>query len=473
MSQSCQREVDGRWFAVTSSALLVAAALTRLHRFAAWGLAGDELATLRDSLKPELWGPKELLFWMNHLLVQPFLPLDELGLRLLPVVFGIVGMAVLVLVGRRLLGSRAALLAGVLLLFNPWHLAYSQMGRYYTLVFLLAVASGTALYLGVVERNGRWIAAGVAATVLAALAHPTGALPAIGFLAWFAAHAARRTSGRRRAWLLGGVAAAGVAGIVLAFPLLSQWSGLEQEWGIGGLQVGLSYAVRLGAGTALAAAAGVALLWIDERRELARFLAAAVVVPLVLIAVLGLGVAVHTGFLFATAPFALLAAGAFLERVISVFEGAWRRGVVGAALAGLVVAPGVPTFVSHYVDGSRPDFRGAARHVAERAGPNDVVLTDQKDAFRLYAPGLDARPLIREPRHLQAILDSVRRASPPGALWVVPEVRSLGGFGLQGFAEIEEWVRPRCELSVELEAIRIDHQRNRVPVWRCPGSESR
>lgn len=44
-----------------------------------WSLAGDEIATLRDSLVSALSPVKPLLFWMNHLLVAPCLPLDELG----------------------------------------------------------------------------------------------------------------------------------------------------------------------------------------------------------------------------------------------------------------------------------------------------------------------------------------------------------------------------------------------------------
>lgn len=473
MSERTERDLDRSTYLSAAAGLVAAAAITRLFRLTAWGLAGDELATLRDSLDPALSPVKQLGFWLNHLLVAPFMPLDELGLRLLPVVFGIVGVGVLIAVGSRLLNRRAGLLAGLLLVFNPWHLVWSQTARYYTLVFLLAAVSGTALYFGTIARSRRWLAIGIGATVLAALAHPTGTLPAIGCLGWLGVHVLRRTTGRRRFLLLGGVGAVCVLGLVLAMPLLSQWTGLDQEWGIGGVAVGVSYAVRLGVGTALAAAAGVLLLWIDGRRELALFLAAAVLLPVGLIAVLGLRVAVHTGFLFATAPFAILAAGAFVERVMEGLQGAGRRRLIVAALAGLVVAPGLPSFVSHYLDGSRANYRDASRHVAEQAGPNDLVLTDHTGALLFYEPGLETRPLTRDPARLQAVLDSVRSSSPDARLWLAPLVRSQGGFGMQGFDAIEAWVRPHCELSAEFGAIRIDHQRNFVPVWSCPGTEER
>lgn len=456
-----------------TAVVLVLGAATRLYKLTTWSLAGDELATLRDSLDPLLLPVKQLLFWLNHFVVAPFLPFDELGLRLLPLVFGIVGVAVLIFLGARLLSRRAGLLAGLLVVFDPWHLYWSQNARYYTLVFLLAAVAGVALYIGTRERSGRWIAAGVGATVLAGLAHPTGVLPAIGYLVWLALHAARRATGKRRRLLFGVVGASLVVGLALAFPLLRLWVGLEQEWGIGGLQVGLSYAVRLGLGNAAAAAAGVALLWLSDRRELSVFLASAVLVPVILFAVLGLGVSVHTGFLFATVPFALFAAASFLDRVIAMAEGVHGRSVVGTAAVLLVLAPSVPSLVSHYLDGSRPDFRSAARFMDERASAQDLVLTDHTGAIEFYAPELDTRPLRHEPEHLQAVFDSLRARSPSADLWVVPYVRSSGGFGLQGFADIASWVRPHCELSAEFGAVRIDHQRNVVPVWRCGMSTDR
>lgn len=451
-------------------AILAAAGVTRSHRLTSWPLFGDEFFTLADSASFSFsLTQRPLLYWMNHTLVQPMMPLDELGLRLLPALFGVLGIGLLVEIGRRLANERAGLLAGLLAVLSPWHLMWSQTGRYYTLVFLLAAVAPAALYLGVRSRSRGWLAAGVVGALLAWLAHPTAILPTAGFVVWLTGHATVRTQGRRRILLLGGAAAVAVAGLAASAGLLAQWSSLEQSWGIGGIWVAAAYGARLTAGPAIAAAAGMALLWIEDRRELALFLAAAVVVPLVVFGILGEFVSVHTGFLFATAPYALLAAAVFLDGVVRWTEGRFRSLVVGAAVTAVVAATGLPSFVSHYVDGSRPDFRGAARHVEARAGPGDLVLADQRGAFNRYTPSLEHRALGRDTARIDSIFRAVTRSSPAGELWVVPYIRSQGGFGLQGLGPARRWVWSHCRLSARLNPVRIDYQRNIVEVWRCSG----
>ncbi len=457
-----------RWYLFGLGVLLAAAVATRFYRLAEWPLFGDEYFTLRDSNDP-FFSPygRPLLFWLNHYLVRPLFSLDALGLRLLPAIFGVVGVGVVVEMGRRLVGLRTGLLAGLLTVLNPWHLAWSQMARYYTLVFLLAALSPAALYLGVRNESRGWLTTGILAAVLAWFAHPTAILPTAGFLVWLAGYAVIHSEGRRRRLLLGGIALAAVVGVAGGVVLLSRWTSLGLEWGIGGLWVAVSYGVSLTAGVALAAAAGVVLLYLDGRAELASFLAAAVGIPVVLIGVLGKFFAVHTGYLFATAPYALLAAGAFGDRVIEVVKGGKRRVVVGLAAVGLIVATGLPSFASHYVDGGRADFREAARHVAERAEEGDLVLADHTGPFHYYTPALEPRPLERNTARLDSIYRAVTRSIPRGELWIVPYVHSQGGFGLEGLGEVREWVWSHCKLSARLSPVRIDHLRNIAEVWRC------
>lgn len=468
MEAGSRRERGGRFGAVLL-ALLAAAVASRFFRLGTWPLFGDEIYTLQDSAEFtfSLHG-RPLLYWLNHQLVRPLLGLDAFGLRLLPAVFGVLGVGAVAEIGRRLVGTRAALLAGLLVVLSPWHLEMSQYARYYTLVFLLAAVSPAALYLGVREGSARWIAAGIAATALGWFAHPTAVLPAAGFLVWLAGYAVLRTGGRRRRLLLGVLAAAALGGLAAGVALLDTFASVADWSGIGGVALALSYGVRIGAGPALAAAAGVALLWIDGRRELALFLAAAAGVPLALLAVLGELVPVHTGYLFATAPFALLAAGAFLDGTIRRVDGRTSRIVVGGAAAALVVATGLPSFVSHYVDGGKADFREPARHIASRAGPSDVVLAEHTGPFWHYARALDARPLRRDTARMDSLRGAAARSSPPGVLWVVPYLHSSGGFGLAGLGDARGWVWRNCRLALRDDPVRIDHVRNIVEVWRCP-----
>src|SRR5688572_11982743 len=122
------------WFL---AALVLVAALLRFSKLGDWGFDSDEVFMLRDSVHPRLTNPRPLGYLLNYALVRPFLPLDELGMRLLPALFGVLAIPAFYFVVRRLLGTRPALLAAFLLTFSPLHLIYSQFGRYWSLVFLL------------------------------------------------------------------------------------------------------------------------------------------------------------------------------------------------------------------------------------------------------------------------------------------------------------------------------------------------
>src|SRR5262249_38943290 len=80
----------------------------------------------------------------------------------------------------RIVGARAALFAALLVTLNPTQILYSQLARYWSLVFLFCTVAPLALYLGVRDRSGRMFALGVIATILAGLSHPVGILPAGG-----------------------------------------------------------------------------------------------------------------------------------------------------------------------------------------------------------------------------------------------------------------------------------------------------
>ena len=111
----------------------------------------------RDSLNFRFTNPRPLLYFINHHVIAPIIPLDEFGIRLLPATFGVLAIPVLYLVTRRFLGARAALFATALLVVSPVHVVYSQFGRYWSLVFLFATVYPYALYLGVRSAtDGRW-----------------------------------------------------------------------------------------------------------------------------------------------------------------------------------------------------------------------------------------------------------------------------------------------------------------------------
>ena len=142
--------------------LIVVAFVLRFARLGLWSLDSDEVFMRRDSLNFRFTNPRPLLYFINHYVIAPIIPLDEFGIRLLPATFGVLAIPVLYLVTRRFFGARAALFAAALLAVSPVHVFYSQFGRYWSLVFLFATIYPYALYLGVRHRSRRALALGLA-----------------------------------------------------------------------------------------------------------------------------------------------------------------------------------------------------------------------------------------------------------------------------------------------------------------------
>src|SRR6476660_2666893 len=156
--------------------LTLLALVLRLWHLGAWNFQATEMFTYRDSQRPQFANPRPLGYLLNYFVVRPFIPLDEFGLRLIPALAGTLAIPAIFFLGRRLVGPRAALFAALLVTLNPTQILYSQLARYWSLVFLFCTIAPIAIYLGVRDRNGRLFALGIVATLLAGLAHPVGVL---------------------------------------------------------------------------------------------------------------------------------------------------------------------------------------------------------------------------------------------------------------------------------------------------------
>src|SRR5919112_625700 len=134
------QKLDGpRWFGpwLILAVLVALAVVLRFWRLGDWNFEATEMFTLRDSVRPQWTNPRPLGYLLTYYLVLPFRPLDELGLRLLPAIFGVLAVPAIYLVTRRLAGARAALFAALLVAVSPLQVFYSQFARYWSLVFLL------------------------------------------------------------------------------------------------------------------------------------------------------------------------------------------------------------------------------------------------------------------------------------------------------------------------------------------------
>jgi 4-amino-4-deoxy-L-arabinose transferase-like glycosyltransferase len=146
--------------------LLIAAAILRLHALGLPAYDCDELYALRIqglSLKEIASVVGRSAFHdlhppLSYLLFMPWIALfgtSEAAVRSLPMLLGLVSVALIGLVGRRIGGVGPGLAAAAFLAFNPLHIAYSQEARPYALAVTLTLAAHLFLLRSLREASAR------------------------------------------------------------------------------------------------------------------------------------------------------------------------------------------------------------------------------------------------------------------------------------------------------------------------------
>lgn len=474
--------------ALILAALIVIAALLRFYRLGDWSLEATEIFTLRDSLRLKLTNPRPLSYVLNYVLIRPFRPLDELGLRLLPALFGVLTIPTFYVITRRLIGAKAALLGTLLLTFSALHVFYSQFARYWSLVMLLCAVYPYAFYLGVRYRDRAALSLGLVTAVVAALAHPVSVLLAGGPAIWLSATYLRpallKTLWARRGFRWGAVATGVlVALLTIRFiPLLQDWiamhdrnpgfgqflnrpkpNGLKQVAYLAAFSEGVTFPVVLGA------AAGIFLLWRGRDRVLGQFLTSLAVFPIGFITLLSVRTPVSTFYLVPTLPVFFIGAGVFLERM---FEVDWKvrpQWLFPAVLTVIILTAGAPTLVSQYRNGRRFDFRGVGHWMGNRVGHGDVVFSDQPMVLAHYLPEHRVQRL-RRPGPLQQSLDSLGTIGGGGALWVVAPAPAHAFRTALKEGGLARWMYDHCQMRNTVGVGRVDFRQQYLQVYRCPTS---
>jgi hypothetical protein len=477
---------SGAGSAALLAGVITVALVLRFWRLGDWNFQATEIFTLRDSLHPSLRNPRPLGYLLNYYVVGPFLPLDEFGLRLLSAIFGVLAIPGFYLVARRVIGTRAALWGALLLAVSPLHILYSQLARYWSLVFLLSAVYPYAIYLGVRDRDRRALALGVVTGVLAVLAHPVSVLLVGGLGIWFLAtylrpgHLAQLWSQRGVRWgsLLAVILLAAIT--VRFFPLLHHWIS-EHDTNPGSGQFllrppaprGLKQIIYLSAfgesltlPLVLSAAAGIYLLWQGRDRSLALMLACVAVFPAAFLALVSLRTPVSTYYLLPTVPVFFIGAGVFLDRLLEVGT-LHPRWLLPGMLAVIIMAAGAPTLLSDYRDGRRYDFRGAARWLEKRLAPGDVVFSDQPMVLAHYLPGAPVQRL-RQVDPLKESAEALRESGRPSALWIVAPAPSHAFRANLKHGGLIGWIFENCQLRNSIGVGRVDFRQDYLHIYRCP-----
>ncbi|MEH0983453.1 glycosyltransferase family 39 protein [Micromonospora sp. CPCC 205556] len=466
------------------------------------GLAGighaqpwrDELATWTAVTRPigdlfRLTGTVDAATGPYYLLLHGWVVLfgDSATALRTPSALAMAGAAGLTAVlGRRLLGARAGLLAGLAFTVLPGTSRYAQEARPYALTTLFAVLT-TLLLVAALDRPGwtRWAgyAAAVAGLGLAHLLALTllGAHAVVVLVAWWRGptaaglgagdHSSRAPARDRRLlrWPLALLPAAAVLAPLLLtarsqrsnqldwveparLPDLAALPGAVAQSGVlGGLLVGLA---ALGAGRA-------------GRRALVPGVCVLLPVLLVYVAALAVPLWVPRYLLF-TVPFGCLLAGAALAAVPAP-----------AALAVVVLAGGLSLpdqqalRRSHgWPRSATVDYRGAAAVIAAGQRPGDVVVYSPRDGWLFLDLGVAYHLGARRPRDVLVVREQRQRAdlwatecarpaeclAGAGRVWLVvagrrddplAAVPGAKGDALRAGFTVEQ-VRPRAGVTVAL-----------------------
>jgi hypothetical protein len=475
------------WHTLALLATVALASVLRFWRLGDWSLGGDEVFTLRDSLNPRLTNPRPIIYFLNHYLVGPLIPLDEFGLRLLPAIFGVLAVLALYFTGRRLVGPQPALFGAILLAVNPLHVYHSQNARYWSLVFLLSAVYPFWIYLGIRDRDRRALSLGVLTAVLAVLAHPVSILLVGGLGAWFLTTHFDRAKVRRlwsrRSIRWGALAVAALAALVAVrfLILLRSWivvrpgviakdyllftpSGL----GVKQLTLLLSFVDGITIPLLLAGAAGIYLVGQRGERQLAHLLAWLFVIPVGFLLLLSFRTAVSTTYFLPAAPIAFIGAGIFVDRLANLSWEVRPRWLIPATVVMAIIFAGTPTLLSQYLDGRRYDFREAASWLGKRVGPDDVIFSDQLPTMVHYLRGARLRQLVADPNVLGESVRALEASDGGGTLWIVAPYSARGGHrtnpGLGGF---KAWIYQNCRLRNAVGVARMDYRINELQIFEC------
>jgi 4-amino-4-deoxy-L-arabinose transferase-like glycosyltransferase len=456
--------------------ILALAAALRVPGLWGFPFEQDELYTIIESTelfdsplhpgieaRPLYYLLQHALFWLT--------PASAVAVRVLPVVFGMLGIWAVWLLGRRMLGPTAGAAAALFTAVSPWHMYISGMARYPALLFLLSALACLFLLRAYTSERPRDYGAALVCLLLGSLTHPTFLFPVVGIVVgtlcirndgslgwrspsrqaikylWFpyltalaAGLVLLNTAGREAS--LRNFSGRSLAEVLRVIPGVVEWmTPVLFAAGVLGALSALLFATnpqarRWGAAATLGIASTLSALFLASFVTNVYADYAASMLPL---AFVGAGALVH-----------LIAASHIAHRL-------WWR----LASTATIIAAILPSTVSHFSDGTRFDFRPAFELISDTA-PEVMVLTRPIILQQHYAPELVAAEL----RYDQLFLDE--QLAKQRDLWIAAPVQRYGlvydhsGIGAK-------WLAEHCRLTFSHARPRLDYRTYRVDLYRCRG----
>lgn len=468
------------WFAAGLILITAIAAGARLYQLGRPSFWGDELRTVRacgvnipeDQARTRIISQiaTAVGLWASGVDLQGLETerpetwrahgVNEWNARIGSAVVGIFTVPILVLASRRMIGSGAALFAGLLLALAPWHILWSQAARFYTLQFLFYSLCLIFYIRWRQDRVRRLLVVAAAGLFLAFLAQPTSliALAVIGADIGIGLLRREITLGRREATVLGATAAACLG--LLSFYLLDHPDSWWRFVGFTGEQryqhpltllPGTLYMVQL----PVAAIALLTALWLYRRdRSLATMLALAAIAPLLVLSVWSAWNFVGLRYTLITLWWWLVLAGIGLIALYRGIEAVHGKALAIAPAVAVLIALTVPLY-AYYEDafGYRGRWREAFDYArAHMQEDEEIATTNNQRIVAQYYLGTD------RVRDMKWTLPEMRQEfSKP--TWLVFQAET----SVRGLAQ--EWTRENAQLHAVFD-LRVPQPIEMVQVYR-------
>lgn len=383
---------------------LVACAL-RLYKLGEWSFWIDEIYTINraqahySSLALTLrhipphtnWVPVSLLLIAGALNI---LGVSEWSVRLVPALIGGLSIPILYFPIRRVFTPTVALISILLLAFSPWHILWSQNGRFYVALMLLYALTLFTLFMSLEYDRPAYLIFAVplfylamSERMLAGFAIPTVAVYMLAVLLF---RFPIPPGFNPRNVLLLSVPIVG--GLLVELHSIVT-SGTSRFFGDADAFVGnpVDSPVRILILILFSIGLPVAVLglftgsWsISQRNRTGLFILVSAIVPILILIGLSPWVFVVERYALITLPAWLILSAIAIERLVAWTSppGRW----LGAALLIILLVDALGSSLMYYQlnNGNRPDWRGAFAYVEAHMAPNDIVVSSRPEIGEFY-----------------------------------------------------------------------------------------
>ena len=390
---------------IALAAITLVAFVLRFYKLGEWSFWIDEIYTINrarahysniertlHNIPPHTnWVPVSLLFIAA---VIGKLGVSEWSVRLVPALIGALSVPALYLPIKRMFGTAVALVTTLLLAVSPWHIYWSQNGRFYVALMLLYTLTLFAIYFGLEKKRPAYLLLALflfyfamSERMLAGFAIPVIAVYLL--LLWllrfpYPAGLNRQSLGILSLPVIGGI-------LVEAYSLVAD--GYSRFFGDSDAFIGNAVDSPLRIFILIVFGIGLPIVilslftggWVVHQRNRAGlFMLVSAAVPVVLLLGISPWVFVVERYALITLPAWLILTSLAIQQLARWLprQGLWLAVAVMALL--LVDAAASHLMYFELNNGNRPDWRGAFAYVAANRAPDDLIVSTRPEIGMAY-----------------------------------------------------------------------------------------